>query len=325
MLVLLIAAVAFVVLRAGREGTPGGGDLKVTVQPGWSASRIASELQRAGVIDSVLAFRAYLKLQGVDSDFRSGEYTMRKKMGFSELVEVLKSGPEIDYVKLTIPEGLTVEQTAARVERVTHVSAEEFLGAATPSTVRPKTLPDGINSLEGFLYPQTYFIIELDTAQVIVERLVGEFEKRTASVDFGKASSFGLTPFQVLVIASMIEEEAKVDEERAKVAAVIYNRIERKMKLEIDATVQYAVRKYDGEPLTEQDIAVDSPYNTRRYAGLPPGPISSPRLESIQAALNPAETEDLFYVLSPDCRHHTFTETYEEFLREKQQLPDCSR
>lgn len=304
-------------------GSPGGEPVNVVIQPGWSGARIADQLESQEVVSSSLAFRLFMKLRGVTSDLRAGEYELRSRMPFSALLRRLQKGPAVSFVKLTIPEGLTVSQVAELVGRSTHISGQAFAAAANSATIRPSILPEGINSLEGFLYPSTYFVIEKETAEDIVRRLVSQFEKSAAGIPWPASENLGRTAYEILIVASMIEEEAKVSEERPLVSAVIHNRLRRGMKLEIDATVQYAVGKY-GRPLTEDDLNVDSPYNTRRYAGLPPGPIASPRFESILAALNPANSNALYYVLTEDCRHHLFTADYEEFLRAKsRQRADC--
>lgn len=319
-LILTVAAGAGVAVkyRDSEEGRPGGAEVRVVVPPGASGSEIAGTLEREGVVSSAAFFRAFLALRGAGADLRAGEYVLRREMGFDEVLAALRRGPADEFVNLTVPEGFTLEQAAEKVGATTHVSRDEFLQAATPATVRPALLPAEATSLEGFLYPETYRVIEREGAADLVRRMVGQFEKATAGLPWDRAASLGVTPYQALVVASLVEEESKVDEERPLVAAVVYNRLRQGIKLEIDATVQYAVKKYAGEPLTMSDLAVDSPYNTRRYPGLPPTPIAGPRLGSIRAALEPAESDALYFVLSPDCRSHVFTADYNEFLRAKE-------
>jgi len=263
----------------------------------------------------------YLKTSGVTGGLKAGKYNLRSDMPFPELVSQLEMGPEIKFVKLVVPEGLNIEQTAGQVGKLTHVSAEDFLAAATPDTVRPDILPDDISTLEGFLYPTTYFIEEKDTPESVVLRIVGQFTKQFQKQDVAKAAELGRTPYEILIIASMIEEEAKADDERTKISAVIHNRLKQGIALGIDATTQYAVRKYSGQPLTKSDLESDSPFNTRKRAGLPPTPISSPRASSINAALNPASESYLYYVLGADCVHHTFTTNSADFIRAKARQP----
>jgi UPF0755 protein len=320
--VLLFAAVAGGFLFLGGGGV-GDRPVKFVIQSGWNAGRIAEELEKSKVINSAVLFRAYMRLRGVGQDLKSGEYELKQEMPFSEVADALEAGPQVTFAKLTIPEGLTLDQTAERIGQRTHISADAFKGAATIATKRPAIVQTEVANLEGFLYPETYFVTEKEGPGELVVRLVDQFEKVTAGVEWQSSAQFGLTPYQILIVASMIEEEAKVADEREKVSAVIHNRLKRRMKLEIDATVQYAVKKYSGEPLTQEDIDVNSPYNTRRFAGLPPGPIANPRLASIAAALQPAATAHLYYVLSPDCKRHVFTADFDEFSRAKQQLPSC--
>ena len=314
------AAYQWVFSKGKKDGSP----VTVAIKPGTSGAVIAKDLEQKRVISSALAFRVYMKLSGINRDFRAGEYGLRTSMGFEELTEKLKKGPDIKFTRVTIPEGFTLEQTATRVGEKTHITREQFLDAATEGTARPTAFSQGTpnGSLEGFLYPQTYFLTERDDAKVLVERMVAQFDKETREVDWSKASAVGLDPYKILVVASLIEEETKVNEEREKVSAVIHNRLRMNMKLEIDATVQYITKKYEGQALTQSDLEIDSPYNTRKFAGLPPGPIASPRAGSIEAALNPASIDALFYVLTPDCRTHVFTASYNEFLSAKQRIPN---
>lgn len=320
---LLLASGGLVAFRSLAGGSTDGDPLRLVVQPGWNATKIAKELENRGVVGSAFVFRLYLRVRGNEAALRAGEYELRRNMPFTELAGELERGPELKFVKLTVPEGSTLDQASERVAKQTHIGAEAFRAAATSSTVRPTILPEDLESLEGFLYPKTYYVIEKESAEDVVKRMVAQFEKETRDVSWDGATSFGLTPYEILIIASMIEEEAKVEEERAQVSAVIHNRLQKGMKLEIDATIQYAVKKYGGEPLTESDLNIDSRYNTRKFAGLPPGPIASPRVSSIKAAMQPADSDALYYVLTPDCLRHVFTADYNEFLRAKGERQPC--
>jgi UPF0755 protein len=323
LLVLVVGGAAVYAYRwINDPGEATGTQVTVDIREGTSGAAIARNLERQGVIDSALAFRLYLRTKDIGSDLKAGKYEMRTNMPFSTILEELRKGPEIEYVKLVIPEGLNIEQTAARVESLTHISAADFKAAVTTPVARPRFLPPNVNSLEGFLYPTTYFVEERETAASLAGRFISQFEKETARLNLESAAAAkGLTPYQILTIASLVEEEAKVDEERSRISAVIHNRLKRGMALGIDATIQYAVGKYNAKDLTVSDLAVNSPYNTRLHAGLPPGPISSPRASSIKAALDPALNEDLYFVLTRDCIHHQFSESYTEFLAAKSAQP----
>jgi UPF0755 protein len=206
------------------------------------------------------------------------------------------------------------------VGEVTKVSAADFLAAATPATVKPAILPEGAQTLEGFLYPETYQILDRQNAADIVERLVREFEERTADLPWDKAQAFGRTPYEILVIASMVEREAQDPEEARAVSAVIHNRLRMNMNLEIDATIRYGLNKPIG-PLLQSELDRDTPYNTRLHAGIPPTPIANPGVKAIEAALDPAESTALYYVRLSDCRHHFFTDDYNAFLAKKREQP----
>lgn len=305
----------------GGPAGDGGEEIPVTIPSGSSTEQIARTLEDNKVVDSALAFRLFLRREGVGSELRAGDYEFRIAQPFDDLLAALKKGPPAEFVELTIAEGLNIEQTAEAVEAQTHISKADFLAAATPERISPALLPQGGETLEGFLYPSTYFVEEKETAETLVARMVQEFDKRTGELGLSEPNDFGLSPYEVLVLASLVEEEAKADEERHRISAVIHNRLESGMALGIDATIQYAVNKYHGEPLTVSDLAIDSPFNSRTNAGLPPHPISSPRAGSIEAALNPAEDDATYYVLTEDCVHHFFTADYNEFLAAKNRQP----
>jgi UPF0755 protein len=214
---------------------------------------------------------------------------------------------------LTFPEGLRREDMARLLEEKTNLSGQQYLELTKPG-------PDGARlsgrskatSLEGFLFPATYGIGSETTVEFLVDQQVRAYEANVAKVDMAYARSRNLTPFDVLIIASMVEREVAAPAERATVAGVVYNRLRNRMRLDIDATVQYAVGKW--RPLTAADLESDSPYNTRRFAGLPPGPISNPGLASLQAAARPRASRFLYYVAREDgTDRHYFAATLEQF------------
>jgi UPF0755 protein len=167
------------------------------------------------------------------------------------------------------------------------------------------------------LFPSTYQVIRKDDEAEVAQRLVDQMVDEVRKLDFeAKASSLGVTPYEALIVASMIEAEAKAPGDRDKIARVIYKRLEEGMQLGIDATVLYALGEHKGT-LTNEDLAVDSPYNTRRVTGLPPTPIGAPGTNSLDAAVNPADGDWLYYVVSDCDGHHAFSESYDEFLQDK--------
>jgi UPF0755 protein len=213
---------------------------------------------------------------------------------------------------------------ADTIDEDTQISGKTFLKLATSGAVRSSFLPEGMDTLEGLLFPSTYQVIDEDTAKTVLKRLVAEFEEQASTLDFSKADDLGLTEYEIVIVASMIEAETRMDKERPKVAQVIYNRIRAGWMLGIDATVLYALGDRHAV-LTESALAVDSPYNTRRYTGLPPTPIGAPGLASLEAALNPTQGPWMYYVLADCDGNHAFSTTDADFLEDKAhyQTLDC--
>ena len=322
LLLLLVPMGAFAgyVLNAAGGSGGDGSEVSVVIEPGSSASEIAAQLERAGVIEAAWVFRLYARFRGSAGSLKPGQYEFRKGMSYSTVFALLEKGPAIEFTRVTIPEGKTVREIAQILERVGVVPATEFLAEATSGKHTLPFLPRNTKNLEGTLFPKTYDLIKGITAAQVVERLHGQFEKETAALDWANAERLDVTPYQILIIASMIEREARVPQDRAKISRVIHNRLAKPMRLQIDATVQYGIYLKTGsykQPLLLEDYEFSSPYNTYLIDGLPPGPIASPGLESIQAALNPEEGGWFYYVLINDKGEHGFAETYEEFLRLK--------
>jgi UPF0755 protein len=300
-------------------GSSTGREVAVVIEPGSSGWSIGAKLETAGVIEAAWLFRLYARVKGTAKNLRAGEYVFRTNMSYGAVVAILEKGPAIEFTRLTLPEGKTVSETARILARA-GFTAEEFLAEATSGTHTTKYLPSGSKNLEGFLFPKTYDFKEGTTAGQAVDILLTQFARETAALDWARASALGVTPYQIVTIASMIEREARVPQDRAKVARVIYNRLARGMRLQIDATVQYAIFLDTGSyknPLLIEDYGYSSRYNTYQIDGLPPAPISSPGRASIEAALNPADGKWLYYVLINDKGEHGFAETYDEFVRLK--------
>lgn len=317
LLVVLAAAVWIVGGRASAD-VVSGEPVQVVVPGGASTAKIAEVLSSAGVIGEPLLFRIQARLSGADGELKPGTYDLTTGMSFSEALAALTEGPQTVYVTVTIPEGYVVDQIAARFEEQAGVSAKEFIAlakgqAASFAADHPylKNAYDG--SLEGYLFPKTYEVPQGAVARDVIEMMLDQFDLEFAKLDLACAHKKGLSDAHVVVLASMIEREAKLAKERPLVSSVIYNRLARGMKLEIDATIAYVLpgNKFR---LTARDIRIDSPYNTYRNAGLPPGPISNPGLASLQAAAQPASTEYLYYVLTGKDGSHTFCRTKAEFL-----------
>jgi len=231
----------------------------------------------------------------------------------AEALSALQVGPVPGaYAEVTIPEGIRVDGLAARLaEGVSWFNADEVNAAL--ATVRSPFQPAGVTTLEGLVFPDTYRYEESQTELQAVTDMVDQFGQVAKEIGLeARASALGYSPYEIVTIASMIEREARVPEERAKVARVIYNRLDDGMRLEIDATVQYPLHA-EGRTLTASDLDVDSPYNTRRYEGLPPTPIAAPGRASMEAALAPADGPWVYYVLADADGHHFFTDSAGEF------------
>jgi UPF0755 protein len=298
----------------------GGGEEPVTivVEKGDTLSSVADKLKEAGVIRSSTLFKIESRIEGADTEIKAGEYRFAPGESRDEILKTLSSGDSISALTITIPEGLTLEQTAQVVEKQSGIPAEEFKAAAEKTDYGYKFLDDpAIETSEGFLFPKQYEFEKGTDAEQIVNRLLEQYLLETKDLDFAAAQErLNLTEYELITTASLIEKESANPEERPIIASVIYNRIRSGMPLQVDATIQYVLGK-PKEDLKLADLEVDSPYNTYENPGLPPGPIASPSRESIQAALKPAETDYLYYVLEADGKKHFFTDDYDEFLEAK--------
>lgn len=318
MVLLLVGGGGFYLWATGASGESR--PVTLEIPEGATTSEIAALLQERKVVRSGFAFRVAARLRGQGSSIGAGRYALQTNISVQEALDVLEEGPIVETFTVTIPEGLRVEQVAERVAEDLGLDRKEFLASAkSGSHALPPYLPEGSPSVEGFLFPKTYeFVTDVSEDQVI-QRLLEQFEEEVGGLDWSAREGLGFSPYEQVIIASLIEREAKVDEERAKIASVIYNRLREEMLLQIDATVEYALPEHKNR-LTYEDYEYPSPYNTYLHPGLPPTPIASPSLASIKAALRPAKTDLLFYlVVDPETGRHAFAETYQEFLNLKAQ------
>ena len=320
---LLVAALAWWVQKNVSPPGKVGEEISVTVEPGMTTADIAELLEREGVITKASVFRYYARFNGAGT-IEAGDYTLHKKEDMSTVLDVLEGGAKVDPgTKLTIREGLTVAQVADLVGQLPGRSAAKFVAAATSGTVKSQYQPVGSTSLEGFLLPETYFVEADDDETKILERMVQAFDTAANELGIANASAaLGVTPYQAMVVASLVELEARVDEDRGKVARTIYNRLNVKMPLQIDATVLYAIEQKTGvrkQSVLLSDLEIDSPYNTYKIPGLPPGPIANPGRASLEAALAPTPGPWIYYVLADPSGLHAFTDSGAEFNRLRQQ------
>jgi UPF0755 protein len=303
--------------------TPGK-HVHLIIPKGSSAAEVGQLMQDKEIIPSELGFRIYLKIHGVSPNIEAGTYDLRRGLNVRDaLAALVEQGPHVSYVRVTFPEGSWVTDFARILGRDTHILRKSFLRVAHSGDVRSRFEPGDVNSLEGLLFPSTYQIVTADTAASVVRRLVDQFDTQVSTLDLSSVHAMGYTPYQAIIVASMVEAEAKVDQDRPKIAEVIYNRLRQGIALGIDATVDYALGHHVTS-LTETDLAVDSPYNTRLHSGLPPTPIGAPGLSSLRAAARPARGNLLYYVVA-DCHgHHFFSSSYSAFIEAKKRYQALS-
>lgn len=304
--------------------TAQGSSIRVEVKTGMTATQVGQLLQEEGVIESSSAFVDLVKSRGSENKLHPGTYQFATGLALLEVVDQLEKGRGSTTFKLTIPEGLAAGQVAELLSEGGKIKGSSYLDlSGQPSKFVVPKIGDSaprVTTLEGLLFPSTYFLLQGDGATELIGAQLAAFQKETASLPWDKARALGVTQYQIVIVASLIEKEASIAEERAKVAEVIYNRLKQDMPLGIDATVRYTVGKWTG-PLTSDDLKVDSPYNTRSVKGLPPGPIANPGVAALRAALEPGTGDYLYYVLTDTQGHHFFTASYEEFLQAKQNAP----
>ncbi len=275
----------------------------VEIPSGYGTGDIARLLREDGVISSTTAFLQAVTALGAEGSLQAGTYAFTNSMTYETIVNMLVAGTAATGVSITIPEGFTVAQTAQRFADTFDFTYEEFMAQAKASNyVGEFTFLNGAynDSLEGFLFPKTYTFDEDEdvTPDVAIRTMLKQYQSETAGIDWSNVGQGNtrLTQYQVICMASLIERETGVDDERANVASVIYNRLNIDWFLQIDAAIAYALNKSD--LLTYDDLQVDSPYNTYTNKGLVPGPICSPSMSSINAVLNANQTDYLFYVAS---------------------------
>ena len=286
----------------------------VDIPPGSGPGAIGRHLADAGVIRDLLTFRIEVLRSGEGRRLRAGEYRFDHPMTPTEVVAKLARG-DVYLLPITFREGLTIPEMAAVYESKGFGPAAEFIAAASDAQ-SVRGIDPGAKDLEGYLFPDTYNMPRHSTAAQLAARMVSAFEKELTPGLRAKAEGHGLSVRQLVTLASMVEKETGKAEERPLVAAVYANRLRIGMGLQCDPTVIYAlmrIHRYDGN-LTREDLQVDSPYNTYRYRGLPPGPIAAPGRASLEAAADPADVPYLYFVSRGDGTH-VFATTLEEHNR----------
>ncbi len=320
---VILAVIGFVIYSGARswfsaqldpEGGPGA-DVTVFIENGSTTGDIASTLESAGVIPNSTFFRYYAEWQD-EGNFQAGEYTMQENMSADEAIARLQLGPkQIEYGEFIIPEGLwtneILERTAAQIPGMT---LTQLRAALDSGAIQPRYRPEGNTSWEGLLFPAKYFIEEDITPEEVLAKMSNEFAKVTGELGYGAAErTLNLSAYEVIIVASLIEAEAKNDDDRPRIARVIYNRLADNEPLGIDATLIFesGIR---GEVPTREQLDTLTPYNTRHpeFRGLPPTPIAAPGRASLEAAMNPTPGPWKFYVLIDEQGNHAFATTIDE-------------
>ncbi len=324
LVVLLLAGTTiFVSVRyvngAIDPGGEPGSDVTVTIEKDSGTEGVARVLDEADVIESARVFRYWTKIQG-KGPYQAGTYTLQQGSSYEQVATLLTKGPEISVQRLTIPEGQTLAQISERVGKLPGRDAATFLKLATEqgdSRVKSPLQPPEVTNLEGLLFPSTYFVGEKDDERRILQKMVDAMTSVTTRLDVaGRARARNVSPFQLLTVASLVEREAKVQEDRPKVAQVVYNRLAKGQKLQIDATVIYAQGQSGKKTrVLNSDLKAPGPYNTYEVVGLPPTPIAGPGEASIEAALEPEPGTFLFYVVVDKDGRHAFANTGAEHQR----------
>ena len=290
--------------------------VRVTIPAGSSVAAAAESLTRVGVISSPRMFRWYASITGRDKKVRPGTYLLARNQSFPRALDELVSGRGLVNV-VTIPEGWDASTIIATLTKATGV-APESLEAAIRDTALLHRLTIPTPTLEGYLFPETYVFPDGATGLTIARTMTREFERRWKPEWNERLKTLGMSRHEIMTLASIIEKEARLADERPVISAVYHNRLHKGMLLQADPTVQYALGKHVSRVLY-RDLEVKSKYNTYRSPGLPPGPIASPGAASIEAALFPADVKFLFFVAHPDG-HHEFRATLREHEIAKRQM-----
>lgn len=300
--IAVCSALAAWALGVGACGSTDAPAARVTIPPGATMRVAAESLHAGGVVGPRSLFRLYAKLRGADRAIKAGTYLLSRSAGWESVIRALREGRGI-VVVVTIPEGFTIAQIEPLLATKLRLSPDS-LRAAVRDTALLHRLDVPTPTVEGYLFPDTYFFTPGTTARSAVLIMVRRFEQRWRPEWTARLDSMAVSRHDIVTLASIVEREAKRPEERPVIAAVYWNRLRRGMLLQADPTVQYALPQYQTR-LLNRHLAVRSPYNTYRYAGLPPGPIASPGVASLRATLYPADVPFLYFVAHPDG-HHEF-------------------
>ena len=298
--------------------SPSGGPgeaVDVVIPSNTSTANIGTLLHDKGIVGNAKLFRFYAQFKG-KGGFEAGKYSLRRNSSFDETLRVLTLGAQVpETSKLTIPEGFRIEQIGQRIqEKVPNRTAQAFVDVVASGKIRSVYQPSDTTSLEGFLFPDTYTVGLDDDEATMATRMVETFDSVADEVKISDSmGKVGIKPYEALIVASLIEEEAKLDSDRAKISRVIYNRLKTDIALQIDATIIYGMGGGITRVLNE-DLKKDGPFNSYTRKGLPPTPITNPGKASLEAALNPEPGNWLYYVVTTPEGAHSFATTYKQHL-----------
>jgi len=320
--ILILAAIVLgVAINANNnKNLATGENIIITVEPGMTNADIATLLQNQKMINSPVFFRLQSKFARMERSLQAGEYEIVSGMSNWEIIDLFSKG-QVRHKTLTIPEGYTIEQIAKKIEESGLGSAEEFKKAAkdyAPYSYMETSNNNVIFKAEGFAYPSTYYLSPGSAEKEILAIMVKEFDTQLTEDIRQKAKDKNMSIRDLVNLASLVEKEAVFPEERPVIAGVFLKRLQIKMPLQSDTTIQYILGVQKKE-ISIADTKIDSPYNTYLYAELPPGPIASPSISTINAVLEPKQTNFLYFVADLEGHHH-FTETYQEHLKEIERI-----
>ncbi|MEO7428362.1 MAG: endolytic transglycosylase MltG [Acidimicrobiales bacterium] len=331
--VLVIATVLVVAVGAGGlwvqkqidPSGPPGAVRKIEIPRGSTSDEIGKLLADDGIIASDIVWKWYLRVKG-GGPFEAGLYELKENSAIGAVIDVLSAGPRPpDERSVTVPEGLTTAETIARLadpDKGLAFDAATMQQLLDSGQVRSAVQTPGQTSSEGILFPETYRVAAKADALAVLRLMVAQLDATMQELDVASAQArFNLSPYEILTVASLVEAESKVPEDRPKVARVIYNRLKAGIPLGIDATSRYEAVQA-GRDRGSVDFTSTSPYNTRRQKGLPPTPITSPGRASIEAALHPADGPWIYYVLKDAQGHHFFTDSSSEFINAKKKCAE---
>ncbi|MBC8416325.1 MAG: endolytic transglycosylase MltG [Candidatus Cloacimonetes bacterium] len=290
-------------------------EVLVEIKKGETALSIAQKLSDHRVIRSKNSFYVFIKLTKSDGILSYGKYLFKGKLALSDVIDTIKSG-KVVLRKVTIPEGLSVRKTCKLLAKEEFGDFQQFLDICNDPQIAKQFTGFSISSLEGFLYPETYHFPEGVSEKYIISHLVKSFFSQTADLNFVPDEI--LSFYNVIILASIVECEARIEKEKPTIASVYLNRLNYHYKLQADPTIAYALEEQDKtrKKIYYKDLSIDSPYNTYKHYGLPPTPICNPSVTSIQAVLEPEET-DYFFFFATGTGQHEFTKTYDQHINQQ--------